>query len=286
MIIQHNISAMNGARNNKINQVSLSGSQAKLSSGYRINKAGDDASGLAVSEKMRAQIRGQQQASRNASDGINFIQTAEGFLQEMQDVLHRIRELAVQASNGIYTAEDRSYIQFEIAQLVDEVDRVASQAQFNGQTTLTGRFAQENGMNTVADSMWFHIGANMDQRMRVYIGTMTATALGLRQEGTGEIVSLSTAESANQAIGLVDNSMRIVNEQRASLGAYQNRLEHAVRGLDVGVENMQASESQIRDADMAAESVRLSTFRILAQSSIAMLAQANATSQNVLQLLQ
>ena len=286
MIINHNMSAMNATRQSKVNAGNTAKSMEKLSSGLRINRAADDASGLAVSEKMRAQIRGLNQASRNASDGISFIQTTEGYLQETSDILQRIRELSVQSSNGIYTAEDRMQIQVEVSQLVDEVDRIASHAQFNGMNMLTGRFAKDTGMNTVSSSMWLHIGANMDQREQVFIGTMTAEALGMRQVGTGQIVSISTAEGANRNIGVVDDALKRLNKQRADLGAYQNRLEYAIKGLDVGAENLQASESRIRDLDMAKEMVEQTKSNILHQASNAMLAQANQQGQMVLQLLQ
>jgi flagellin len=284
MIINHNMSAMFAQRQNGVVADRVQGNIEKLSSGLRINRAGDDPAGLAVSEKMRSQIRGLQQASRNAADGISFIQTTEGYLQESQNIMQRIRELSIQASNGIYTAEDRMQIQVEISQLVDEVDRIASHAQFNGMNMLTGRFAQDTGENIVTASMWFHIGANMDQREKVYVGTMTAAGLGVRN-ADNSIVSLSTPENANRTIGIVDAALRKVNKQRADLGAYQNRLDHAIRGLDVGAENLQASESRIRDTDMAAEVVRFTTNQILVQSSTAMLAQANVQTQSVLQLL-
>ena len=286
MIINHNMSALFATRQSKINGENTLKSMEKLSSGLRITRAGDDASGLAVSEKMRAQIRGLQQASRNATDGVSFIQTTEGFLQESSDILQRIRELAVQASNGIYTSEDRMQIQVEVSQLVDEVDRIASHAQFNGMNMLTGRFARYTGMNSVTSSMWLHIGANMDQREQVFIGTMTSESLGIRQIGTGQIISISTPEQANRNIGILDDALKKVNKQRADLGAYQNRLEHAIRGLDVGAENLQASESQIRDVDMARETVDLTKNQILNQASTAMLAQANQQGQLVLKLLQ
>ncbi|NIZ18988.1 flagellin [Entomospira culicis] len=286
MIINHNMSAMNGARNNKLVEGDLKGNMDKLASGLRITKAGDDASGLAVSEKMRAQIRGLRQASRNAADGVSMIQTTEGYLQETTDLVHRIRELAVQSANGTYADEDRQYIQVEIAALVDEVDRVASHAQFNGMNLLTGRFAAENGGNEVTASMWLHVGANMDQRIRVNIGTMTASALGLKEFGTGTIIDALTTESANSAIGVMDNALQMVNKQRADLGAYQNRLEMTIKGLDIGAENLQASESRIRDLNMAEETVKLTTNQILSQTAVAMLAQANSSSQNVLRLLQ
>ncbi|MFO8042548.1 MAG: flagellin [Alkalispirochaeta sp.] len=283
MIINHNMSAMFAQRQQGLNTRSVQGNIEKLSSGLRINRAGDDASGLAVSEKMRSQIRGLNQASRNAMNGVSFIQTTEGYLQESQDILQRMRELAVQSANGIYTAEDRMQIQVEVSQLVDEIDRVASHAQFNGMNMLTGRFAREDATNTVTASMYFQIGANMDQRERVYVGTMTAQALGVRDQQ--EIMSISTPDSANSSIGVIDSALRNINKQRADLGAYQNRLEMARQGIDIAAENMQAAESRIRDVDMAEEIVDYTRNQILVQSSNAMLAQANTTTQSVLQLL-
>jgi flagellin len=285
MIINHNTSAMFAQRTlGNTNRASES-NMAKLSSGLRITKGGDDASGLAVSEKMRAQIRGLKQASRNAADGISFIQTSEGYLQETEDILHRVRELAVQSSNGIYTAEDRMQIQVEVSQLIDEVDRIASHAQFNGLNMLTGRFAREDGQNTVTASMWLHIGANMDQREQVFIGTMTAKGLGVRNIGDDSILTLSTPDAANMAIGTLDSALKKVNKQRADLGAYQNRLDTAIKGIDVGAENLQAAESRIRDLDMAKEMVDYTKNQILTQAGTAMLAQANTKAQSVLQLL-
>ncbi|MDX9897840.1 MAG: flagellin [Spirochaetia bacterium] len=286
MIINHNISAMYANRQLGVNGLSVDKSMEKLASGMRVNRAGDDASGLAVSEKMRSQIRGLNQASKNAANGVSFIQTTEGYLQESQDILQRVRELSIQAANGIYTAEDRMQIQVEVSQLVDEIDRIASHAQFNGMNLLTGRFAREDGENQVTGSMWFHIGANMDQRERVYIGTMTAYGLGVKQIGSDEIVSLDSPDGANRTIGVLDAALKKVNKQRADLGAYQNRLEHAVRGIDIGAENLQAAESRIRDTDMAAEMVQYTKDRILVQASSAMLAQANQKTASVLQLLQ
>jgi len=284
MIINHNMSAQFAERVRGVVNKRIQGNIEKLSSGLRINRAGDDASGLAVSEKMRSQIRGLNQASRNASNGVNFIQTTEGYLQESQDIMQRIRELAVQSSNGIYTAEDRMQIQVEVSQLVDEIDRIASHAQFNGMNLLTGRFARDTGENVVTASMYFHIGANMDQRERVYIGTMTARALSVK-DTNNDPLSLSTPDLANRAIGVVDAALKTINKQRADLGAYQNRLEMAIKGIDVAAENMQASESQIRDVNMAAEMVDYTKNQILLQSSTAMLAQANVKNQSVLQLL-
>jgi flagellin len=286
MIINHNLSAMFANRSLGVTNGSVEKNMEKLSSGMRINRAGDDASGLAVSEKMRSQIRGLNQASKNAANGISFIQSTEGYLQETQDIIQRLRELSVQASNGIYTAEDRMQIQVEVSQLVDEIDRIASHAQFNGMNVLTGRFAREGGENIVTGSMWFHIGANMDQRERVYIGTMTSKALGVKNVGDDSILSLATPDGSNRSIGILDAALKTVNKQRADLGAYQNRLEHAVRGIDIGAENLQAAESRIRDADMASEMVEFTKNQILSQAGNAMLAQANQKTQQVLQLLQ
>ncbi len=290
MIINHNLSAMFAHRQLKINNGSLDGNIEKLSSGERINRAGDDASGLAVSEKMRGQIRGLNRAAQNAEDGISLIQTAEGFLQETQDILHRLRELAIQASNGIYTTEDRMQIQVEVSQLVDEVNRIASHAQFNGLNILTGRFARDTGINTVAASMWLHIGANMDQRERIYIGTMTAQGLGIQSANglphAASFISLSTPDRANISISVIDEALQKVSKQRADMGAYQNRMEHAVKGIMVGSENIQAAESRIRDTDMAEQMMRYVKNQILTQTSTAMLAQANQKTQTVMQLFQ
>jgi flagellin len=285
MIINHNMSAIFAHTRLKTTDRDLTKDMEKLSSGLRIVRAGDDASGLAVSEKMRAQIRGLRQASQNAANGISFIQVAEGYLQETEDIMHRMRELCIQASNGIYSDEDRMQIQVEISQLVDEVDRIASHAQFNGMNMLTGKFARETGENTVTSSMWLHIGANMDQRERVFVGTMTATSLGVRKSGTGEIITIADPDNANRNIGIIDAGLKKVNKQRADLGAYQNRLEHAIVGLDVGAENTQAAESRIRDADMANQMVSYTKNSILMQAGTSMLAQANMKNQNVLQLL-
>ncbi len=285
MVINHNMSALFAQNKLSSTNTALTKSMEALASGLRINRAGDDASGLAVSEKMRAQIRGLQQASRNAANGISFIQATEGYLQETQDIMHRLRELSVQSANGIYSSEDRMQIQVEVSQLIDEIDRIASHAQFNGMNMLTGRFARELGENTVTASMWFHIGANMDQRERVFIGTMTSEALKMRAVGTGELISISTPEQANITIGVLDSALKIVNKQRADLGAYQNRLEMAITGIDSGAENLQAAESRIRDTDMAAQMVEYTKQAILTQAGTAMLAQANAKTQTVLQLL-
>jgi flagellin len=264
-----------------VNQVDITKSLEKLSSGMRINRAGDDASGLAVSEKLRAQIRGLNQAERNILNGVSFIQTSEGYLQETQDVLHRIRELAIQSANGIYTEEDRLYIQIEVSALVAEVDRIASHAQFNGMNMLTGRFGKDSG--TI---MQFHIGANMDQNTRVYIGEMTASSLGVKNnQGAQGPIAMVDPEAANKAIGVLDSALKQVNQQRADLGAYQNRFEIAAQGVAVAAENLQASESRIRDVNMASKMVDFTKESILNQAGTAMLAQANVRTQSVLQLL-
>jgi flagellin len=292
VIINHNIPGIFSHRQLQFNNLELDKSMEKLSSGQRINRASDDAAGLAISEKMRAQVRGLHQADRNAQDGISFIQTAEGYLGQTQAVLQRLRELAVQAANGTYTAEDRMQIQVELSALVDEIDRIASHAQFNKIYMLTGRFARENTVNTVTASMWLHIGANMDERERLFIQTMTASGLGLRDSGVAanqaaldRTISNSTIEQANRSIAVLDKALELVSKQRADLGAYQNRLEFATQAIRIGAENLQASESRIRDTDMASESTEFTTSNILAQTATAMLAQANLRPQLVLQLL-
>ena len=283
MVINHNLSAMYASRSLGISSGEISSNIEKLSSGERINKAGDDASGLAVSEKMRSQIRGLNQASQNISNGVSFIQSTEGYLQETTDILQRIRELAVQSSNGIYSDEDRMQIQVEVSQLVAEVDRIASQAQFNGMNILTGGFASDSASGRV---MQFQIGANVDQNTRVFIGTMTATALGLKgAQGMEEGISISTPEAANMAISSVDQALLSVSKQRADLGAYQNRFEMAANGINIAAENLQAAESGIRDTDMANEMVSFAKNQVLTQDGSAVLAQANSQSQNVLALL-
>jgi len=281
MIINHNMSAMYANRQLHFKGTEISKNIEKLSSGMAINRAGDDASGLAVSEKLRGQIKGLNQAVKNIENGVSFIQTTEGYLQETQDILHRMRELSVQAANGVYTDEDRMQIQVEVSQLVDEINRIASHAQFNGMNILTGAFSTDSSR-----VMQFQIGANMDQNERVYIGTMTAQSLGLQgTQGSNEMVSISTPEVANMTIGLVDSALRTVSKQRADLGAYQNRFEHAAKGVAVAAENLQAAESRIRDVDMATEMVDYMKNQILQQSNTAMLAQANMKTQSVLQLL-
>jgi flagellin len=282
MIINHNMSSLYADRVLNISNDSIMKNMEKLSSGERINRAGDDASGLAVSEKMRSQIRGLNQASKNINNGISFIQTTEGYLNETTDVLQRIRELAVQSANGIYSDEDRMQIQVEVSQLVAEVDRVASQAQFNGMNMLTGRFSSSGD-----EIMQFQIGANVDQNTRVYIGTMTAQALGLvGAQGTDEKISIASPDEANMVLATVDEALKNVNKQRADLGAYQNRFEMAAKGVNIAAENTQASESRIRDTEMASEMVEFTKNQILTQAGTAMLAQSNSQSQTVLALLQ
>jgi flagellin len=283
MIINHNLSAMFADRLVKFKEWDLNKDIERLSSGQRINRAGDDASGLAVSEKLRSQIRGLNQAGRNIENAVSFIQVSEGYLQETQDVMQRIRELAVQSANGIYTDEDRMQIQVEVSQLVDEVNRIASHAQFNGLNMLTGRFARPAGGNTVTASMWIHVGANADQRARVYIGTMTADAMRLAS-GSKMSISISSPGESNRTIGVVDDALRRVSQQRADLGAYQNRFEMAAKGVAVAAENMQAAESLIRDADIPSVMVDYVRDQILLQSGMAMLAQANLKTRSVLEL--
>lgn len=282
MIINHNMSSLFASRMEGITTDSLQKSMEKLSSGERINKAGNDASGLAVSEKMRSQIRGLNQASRNIGDAVSFVQVAEGYLSETTDILQRIRELAVQGSNGVFSSEDRMQIQVEVSQLVAEVDRIASSAQFNGMNLLTGRFSRES--NTV---MQFQIGANTDQSIRAYIGTMTASALGLKgmQGEESNVISVESPDAANMTLATIDEALKNVNKQRADLGAYQNRMELAQKGINVAAENTQAAESRIRDADMASEMVEFTKNQVLQNASLAMLSQANSQSANVLALL-
>jgi len=283
MIINHNMSAMYANRQLGVTQADVAKGIEKLSSGMRINRAGDDASGLAVSEKMRSQIRGLNQAERNIQNGVSFIQATEGYLQETQDILHRLRELSVQSANGIYSDEDRMQVQVEVSQLVDEINRIASHAQFNGMNILTGAFARDSAVNRI---MQFQVGANMDQNEQVFIGTMTAQSLGLQgAQGDAGMISITSPEEANQVIGVVDSALKQVSKQRADLGAYQNRFELAAKGVAIAAENLQAAESRIRDADMASEMVNFTKHQILSQAGTAMLAQANTRTQSVMQLL-
>lgn len=281
MIINHNMSAVNANRALKFTQWDMEKSMQKLSSGERINKAGDDASGLAVSEKMRTQIQGLRQAERNTEDGMSFVQTAEGYLNQTAQIIQRVRVLAIQSANGIYSKEDRQLIQVEVSALVDEVDRISSQAEFNRFKVLTGEFSRVNP----SASMWFHLGPNQNQRERVFIGTMTAAAFKMK-DGTGKVsMSLSTPGGANAAIGILDNALSRLSKQRSDLGAYYNRMEMSAKGLMTAYENIMASESRIRDADMAEEMVDFTKNQVLTNSGIAMLSQANVQPQSMLRLL-
>ena len=280
MIINHNASAEFASRSLRFRADSLQNNVESLSSGLRINQAGDDASGLAVSEQLSTQVRGLNQAERNIQDGISFIQTTEGYIRETQDVLQRIRELAVQSANGIYSDADRQQIQVEVAQLVDEVDRVANFAQFNGRTLLTGRFAAVDGID-----IQFQVGANQDQFVSVNVESATAESLGLADAQGNALIGIGTAIEANNAIGVVDQALRSVNSQRANLGAYQNRLELAQEGVAVAAENLAASRSRISDVDIAEEVVEFVRNQILIQSNTSALAQANVLPQTALQLI-
>jgi len=281
MIINHNMSAINANKTLKFKHWDVNKSMEKLSSGLRINKSGDDASGLAVSEKMRTQIDGLRQAERNTEDGMSFVQTAEGYIDQTAQILQRVRVLAIQSANGIYSSEDRQLIQVEVSALVDEVDRIASQAEFNKFKLLLGDFSRTNPKA----SMWFHLGANMHQRERVYIGTMTSQGLNLKEKTGTFLANLSTPQTSNKTIGVIDDALHKISKQRADLGAYYNRLEHTAKGLMNAYENIQAAESRIRDADMAETIVDMTKNQILVQSGTSMLAQANMQTKNVLHLL-
>jgi len=275
------MSAINANRTLKFTHWGVASQMEKLSSGERINKAGDDASGLAVSEKMRTQIQGLRQAERNTEDGMSFVQTAEGYLNQTSEIIQRVRVLAIQSANGIYSPSDRQLIQVEVSALVDEVDRVASQAEFNRFKVLMGEFSKVNPRA----SMWFHMGPNQNQRERVYIGTMTAASFNFK-DGTGRVVlSLESPEGANSSIGVLDDALQRLSKQRADLGAYYNRLDYAARGLMTAYENTQAAESRIRDADMAEEMVEFTKNQVLVQSGTSMLAQANVQSQSIFRLI-
>lgn len=283
MVINNNMSSLFASRQEGLNTEALKTSMERLSSGQKINKAGDDAAGLAISEKMRSQIRGLNQASRNIGDAVSFVQVAEGYLQETTDVLQRIRELAVQASNGVYSDEDRMQIQVEVSQLVAEVDRIASSAQFNGMNLLTGRFSKDSDY-----VMQLQIGANADQNIRAYIGTMTAQALGLiKAQGSNDgRISITSPDEASMTISTLDEALKNVNKQRADLGAYQNRMEMAQKGINIAAENTQSAESRIRDTDMAEAMVDYTKNQILTQAATSMLAQSvNINRDAVLKLL-
>lgn len=291
MRIQHNLNAMNSLRQLGINNTNTGKNLEKLSSGFRINRAGDDAAGLAISEKMRAQIKGLEMASKNAEDGISLIQTAEGGLNETHAILQRMRELAVQAANGTNKGEDLDSINEEVKALLTEIDRISDSTKFNGIDLLNG-----NMTAGVSGALVLQIGANTvlsgtahatDQyeRVSLEINDMGQTGLGLISGGT-DLIDLSSQTGAQNALVTLDNAIKLVSEQRAGLGALQNRLEHTVNNLGVTTENLTAAESRIRDVDMAKEMMQYTKNNILTQAAQAMLAQANMQPQGVLQLLQ
>ena len=270
MVVQHNMAASNANRQLGISTNVLSKSTEKLSSGYRINRAADDAAGLSISEKMRSQIRGLNKASSNAQDGISAIQTAEGALNEAHSILQRMNELATQAANDTNTTVDRNAIQSEINALTSEVSRIASTTQFNTQNLLDGKFSSKN----------LQVGALNGQKIAIDIDTMNAGALSVNA------LCVSTFTKAGKAMSAVQKAIEKVSKQRSSLGALQNRLEHTVNNLDNVAENTQTAESRIRDTDMASEMVQYSATSIIQQAGQSMLAQANSQTQGVLSLIQ
>jgi len=271
MVVQHNLTAMNSNRMLGVNTATQAKSTEKLSSGYKINRAADDAAGLAISEKMRRQVRGLTQAVANAQDGISCVQTAEGALNEVHDMLQRMNELAVKAANGTNQSEDMKYIQLEVAQLKSEIDRVSTTTTFNERKLLDGKFT----------SVALQVGAEgiSSNTIKVTIGSISTAGLSLTS------TSVSTQSAAQSAISQIKSAISSLNETRAKLGAVQNRLEHTINNLNNVVENTTAAESQIRDTDMASEMVKYSNNNILAQAGQAMLAQANQSNQGVLSLL-
>ncbi|WP_107840217.1 flagellin Hag [Metasolibacillus meyeri] len=304
MRIQHNISALNAHRNLGFNNAQSAKNLEKLSSGYKVNRAGDDAAGLAISEKMRGQIRGLDMATKNAQDSISLIQTAEGALNETHAILQRMRELAVQSANDTNVSADRSALQLEIKSLADEITRISTDTEFNTQKLLDGTFGGKVGSGTgfqidnatAAGGKVFHIGANSGQSINLSIGNMSAAALGVSAissatavittpgaVGTG--INITTQSGADNAISVVDSALKRVSETRASLGAVQNRLEHTINNLGATSENLTAAESRIRDTDMAKEMMQFTKNNILMQAAQSMLAQANQQPQGVLQLL-
>jgi flagellin len=269
MVVQHNLTAMNSNRMLGLTQSTLAKSTEKLSSGYKVNRAADDAAGLAISEKMRRQIRGLTQASSNAQDGISCVQTAEGALNEVHDMLQRMNELATKAANDTNTTEDQNYINMEVQALKSEVDRVASTTTFNQQSLLDGSFTGKH----------LQVGAESGQYIDISIAAMSASGLGIAS------ISVATQSSAANAISTIKAAISSLNSQRSALGAVQNRLEHTIKNLDNIVENTTAAESQIRDTDMATEMVKYSNNNILSQAGQSMLAQSNQSNQGVLSLL-
>ena len=270
MVVQHNLTAMNSSRMLGITQGSQAKTSEKLASGYRINRAGDDAAGLSISEKMRYQIKGLNKASANAQDGISAIQTAEGALNEAHSILQRMNELATQAANDTNTSVDRTAIQSEIDQLTSEIDRIRSTTQFNTQNLLDGSFTGKN----------LQVGALASQNISISVSNMEASAIGVNS------LSVSSYDAAGSAMTAIQSAIDLVSTQRSELGALQNRLEHTIANLDNVAENTQAAESRIRDTDMADEMVEFSKNQILAQAGQSMLAQANQSTQGVLSLLQ
>lgn len=270
MRIQHNIAALNTHRNLGANNAAASKNLEKLSSGYKINRAGDDAAGLAISEKMRGQINGLNMASKNANDGISLIQTAEGALNETHAILQRMRELAVQSANDTNVTSDRKDLQKEVNALSEEITRIATDTEFNTQKLLNGSFKDKV----------FHIGANKGQKIDLTITTMSAGKLGVSK------ISISSQTGANDAIKTINDALATVSGQRSDLGAVQNRLEHTINNLGATSENLTAAESRIRDTDMAAEMMAFTKNNILSQAAQSMLAQANQQPQGVLSLLQ
>lgn len=282
MRINQNIGAMNAWRSLSINDNNMTKTLEKLSSGLRINRAADDAAGLAISEKMRAQVRGLNQAIRNAQDGISLIQTAEGALNETHAILQRMRELAVQAATDTNKDEDRTLLQEEVTALLAEVDRIATDTEFNAQVLLKGTFS------AAAAALKIHVGANSGQAIKINIGNMQATAIGKVTNSTISSladVDISTQVSADMSITTIDKAIEDVATERAKMGALQNRLEKTINNLGVTVENLAAAESRIRDVDMASEMMEFTKHQILLQASTAMLAHANVKPQAVLQLL-
>lgn len=274
MIVQHNMTALNANRQLGITNTNLSRSTEKLSSGYRINRASDDAAGLSISEKMRGQIRGLKQASTNAQDGQSLIQTAEGAMNEIHSVLQRMRELVVQAKNDTYLSEDRAKISTEMAQLQSEITRIASQTQFNKMTLLNGQFKQKQ----------IQVGANDKQTIEFSISAMSAKALKVDNVATK--VKAKMGSAIGNQLSVIDAAITKVSTSRSNLGAISNRLDHTIANADNMAENLQSSESKIRDVNIASEMVSYSSMSILQQAGQSMLSHANQATQGVLSLLQ
>ncbi|PKA14531.1 flagellin [Leptospira haakeii] len=278
MIINHNISALRA--NNVLKTVNhdLDKTTEKLSTGMRINRAGDDALGFAVSERMRTQIRGLAQAERNVMDGVSFIQVTEGNLEQVNNILQRLRELSIQTSNGIYSDDDRKLVQLEVDQLIEEVDRLGKSAEFNKIRPLSGAYSKDS-----KNPIQLHVGPNQNEKLEIFVDAMNAGALQL--ESNGKKQTLSTPASSNAMIGILDNAIQKVNKQRSDLGAYYNRLEITAEGLQSNYINMVSAESRVRDADMAEHIVDYTKNQILTKSGVAMLAQANMRPEQVVKLL-